>query len=204
MISIQCVQGGAAQNYIQDIGRLRIEVFREFPYLYDGDFSFEEKYLASYFSCPDSLVVLALDNSKIIGASTGLPLKSAEIEWRKAFTGSAYNIDSVFYFGESVLQKNYRGRGLGHIFFDEREKFAREQIGIRFTSFCSVVRSPDHPLRPPEFRSYKKFWQKRGYAKIPNLTTHFQWKDVGDSAETAKKMEFWIRELHGLGANEKG
>lgn len=195
MISIKCLQGGAAQTYIQEIGRLRIEVFREFPYLYDGDLAYEEKYLSTYFSCPNSVVILALDNSKVIGASTGLPLIFAENEWRDAFVGSAYDVNSVFYFGESVLQKNYRGRGLGHIFFDEREKFAREQTGICFTSFSSVVRNSDHPRRPSDYRSHEMFWQKRGYQKIPKLRTHFRWKDLEELVETSKKMEFWIREL---------
>jgi hypothetical protein len=33
---------------MNDVARLRITVFREFPYLYDGNFDYEKKYLASY------------------------------------------------------------------------------------------------------------------------------------------------------------
>lgn len=195
MISIRCVHGEEAFAHISDIARLRIEVFREFPYLYDGDDAYEQRYLASYFACPESIVVLALDGERVVGASTGIPLKAAEQEWRQAFRDTTYSIDSIFYFGESVLEPNYRGRGIGHLFFDERESFAQQQRGIRYTSFCSVVRDGDHPSRPAGYRSNETFWRKRGYEKIPNLTAYFQWKDLGVLDETSKKMEFWLREL---------
>lgn len=46
-------------THIADLARLRIEIFREFPYLYDGDRDYEQKYLATYLNCPQSVVVLA-------------------------------------------------------------------------------------------------------------------------------------------------
>ncbi len=195
MLKIIRLRGSAALDYVDDIGRLRIEVFREFPYLYDGDRAYEEKYLASYFACPDSVVVLALDDAKVVGASTGLPLQKAEAEWQKAFSQSPYPIDQVFYFGESVLQKEYRGKGLGHSFFDQREDFAASLPGIRYTSFCSVVRDKNHPRRPKDYRSNDLFWDKRGYQKIPALQTDFHWKDLDEDQESPKPMEFWIRAL---------
>ncbi len=195
MLKIIRLRGAAALDYIGEIGRLRIQVFREFPYLYDGDMQYEEKYLASYFACPDSVVVLALDDARVVGASTGLPLTAAETEWQSAFDRSPYPKESVFYFGESVLEKTYRGRGLGHSFFDEREAFAASLPQIRFTSFCAVARDHLHPRRPHDYRSNDLFWEKRGYAKVPNLTAHFHWKDLDESSESEKLMEFWIREL---------
>jgi hypothetical protein len=37
---------------VQDLAQLRITVFREFPYLYDGDLAYEQNYLRTYLDCP--------------------------------------------------------------------------------------------------------------------------------------------------------
>jgi hypothetical protein len=43
------------------VAALRIAVFREYPYLYDGTLAHEEEYLAGYAASPQSLVVVARD-----------------------------------------------------------------------------------------------------------------------------------------------
>ena len=40
-ISVKRFSGTEAQPYLPDLARLRIEVFREFPYLYDGNLDYE-------------------------------------------------------------------------------------------------------------------------------------------------------------------
>ena len=44
-VEIRRVSGRALPDYLEDVARLRIEVFRDFPYLYDGTVEYEEKYL---------------------------------------------------------------------------------------------------------------------------------------------------------------
>lgn len=39
------------------------------------------------------------------------------------------------------------------------------------------------------------FWRGRGYAPLPGIVAEFAWKDVGDSAETTKPLQFWMRKL---------
>jgi len=39
------------------------------------------------------------------------------------------------------------------------------------------------------------FWTKRGYAKVDGLVGTFAWKDIDQSGETAKPMQYWMREL---------
>ena len=63
------------------------------------------------------------------------------------------------------------------------------------TAFCGVVRPADHPKRPPGYRPLDGFWTKRGYAKVEDLIGSFSWKEIGESAETEKPMQFWIKEL---------
>jgi hypothetical protein len=40
-----------------------------------------------------------------------------------------------------------------------------------------------------------EFWHKRGYERLPGLTTNYSWRDVGMADETLKPMEYWRRQL---------
>lgn len=51
-MQIKIVHGTAVTPYIADLARLRIEVFRAFPYLYEGSEDYEVSYLATYAQSP--------------------------------------------------------------------------------------------------------------------------------------------------------
>ena len=73
-IAIQRRSGAAVRDHLDAVAALRIAVFRDWPYLYDGDAAYEREYLDAYASSPDSVFVLAFDGDAVIGTSTGLPL----------------------------------------------------------------------------------------------------------------------------------
>lgn len=191
-ITIQTASGAHVLPWLDAVAALRIEVFRDFPYLYDGELDYERRYLTAYARSANSLFVLALDGGKVVGASTGIPLTDAEPEFQTPFIAQGIAPDSVFYFGESVLQHDYRGHRLGHLFFDEREKFARA-LGKSITAFCAVERPEDHPLRPATYTPLDSFWIKRGYEKQPAMHTFYNWLDIGETTATDKPMVFWIK-----------
>ncbi|MGZ8186571.1 MAG: GNAT family N-acetyltransferase [Methylobacter sp.] len=193
-IRIERWSGAALQQYIPELARLRIEVFREFPYLYDGDFDYEKKYLQTYIDCSDSVIVLAFDGDKIVGASTAMPMKYETNELKKPFIENGYNLDDVFYCSESVLNKQYRGLGIGVRFFEQREAHAEDLGGFKHITFCCVERPVDHPRRPADYVPLDKFWNKRGYFKHPELRTTYSWKDLDDINETPKPMIFWLKD----------
>ena len=60
-LNIIYLRGQAIAPYIDDLAQLRITVFREFPYLYDGTTEYEARYLQTYLNSVDSIAVLALD-----------------------------------------------------------------------------------------------------------------------------------------------
>lgn len=179
---------------LKDVARLRIAVFAEWPYLYDGDMEYERRYLAAYRDSPGAVVVGAFDGDRLVGAATGAPMEDHADEFAAAFEGTGHALPDIFYCAESVLLPEYRGRGLGHAFFDAREAHARA-LGRRFSAFCAVMRPDDHPARPAGARPLDEFWRKRGYAPLPGVTAAFSWRDIGDAAETAKPMQFWLRAL---------
>ncbi len=179
---------------LPQVARLRIEVFRAFPYLYDGDQAYEERYLQSYRDSPQAIVVGAYDGDTLVGASTGTPLTDHADDFATAFAGTGLDLSRIFYCAESVLLPEHRGRGIGHAFFDQREAHAR-LLGFSKCCFCGVIRPPDHPARPEGYRPLDPFWRARGYAPLEGVIAEFKWKDLGEADETAKPLQFWLRDL---------
>jgi GNAT superfamily N-acetyltransferase len=194
MIAIEAFSGRAALPFFGDLAALRIEVFREFPYLYEGTLAYEERYLRSYAESERSVVVIARDGERVVGASTATPLTEHGEEVAPALAKAGIDPERVYYFGESVLRASYRGRGIGHAFFDHREAAAKKH-GFGIAAFCAVVRPEDHPLRPTDYVPHDAFWTKRGYAKRQDIVASFEWRDLGEHQETHKPMVFWVKEL---------
>ncbi|MGD8275415.1 MAG: GNAT family N-acetyltransferase [Thiohalocapsa sp.] len=202
-IQITPVSGADLHDAIPDLAALRIRVFRDYPYLYDGDADYEAKYLATYARARGSVVVLARDGGCIVGASTALPLVEETEEVQAPFTAAGYDPARVFYLGESVLLPEYRGRGIGVRFFEEREAHARalakDPAGgfgpFDWLTFCAVERAADDPRRPPGYVPLDRFWQHRGYKRHPELRTTFSWQEIGERAESPKPMVFWLKAM---------
>ena len=177
------------------LARLRIAVFRDWPYLYDGALAYEEKYLAKLAAAEGAIVVAAYDGEDIVGCATAAPMTEVEAQFAEPFRQRGMDIARIFYCGESVLLPAFRGRGLGHAFFDRREAQARRLGRFAHVAFCAVVRPEDHPLRPKDYVPLDAFWGRRGYAKAEDLLGRFTWKDIDQPAETEKPMQFWVRAL---------
>lgn len=192
--TVETLAGPAAANVVEDLARLRVTVFREWPYLYEGSLDYERRYLAKYAGIERSTIVVARAGDAIVGASTALPLAGAEAELQAPFIAAGHDPAEFYYYGESVLLAAWRRRGIGVAFFEAREARARE-LGYRVGTFCAVVRPDNHPARPRDYVPLDAFWTKRGYAKVPGLTASFSWRDVGETGPTAKPMVFWTRTL---------
>ncbi len=192
-MQIEIVHGKAVSPHVADLARLRTEVFRAFPYLYEGSEDYEAAYLSTYAQSPESLFVLALDGERIVGASTGVPMTDAAEVFQAPFAAAGIDPARVFYFGESVLLPAYRGRGLGVRFFKEREAYARRLGRFDWCTFCAVQRPADHPLRPAGYVPLDEFWRKRGYAHRADLGTMLAWQDIDEEGESEKPMSFWLK-----------
>ena len=191
-IEIRVLTGAspALRDHVPDLARLRIEVFRAFPYLYDGTLEYETRYLQTYLDCPDSVVVLALDEGRVVGAATAMPLEQETEEFQEPFVRSGIDPASVFYCGESVLLPAYRGRGIYRHFLAERERHARALGRFDRMTMCAVVRPVDHPRRPPDYVPLDDVWTHFGYVPRPDLVASFEWKDLDDEHPTHKPMVF--------------
>lgn len=180
---------------LPDLARLRITVFRDWPYLYDGDAASEESYLAEFAASQDAVCIAAYDGDAMVGASTGLPLAHEHATFKRPFEAAGMDVSRIFYCAESVLLPTYRGQGLYRAFMAGREAHARRLGGFALIAFCGVVRPDDHPARPGDAAPLDPVWRHFGYDRRDDLTTTFKWKDVGEAEETRKPMRFWTKGL---------
>jgi GNAT superfamily N-acetyltransferase len=193
-VTVQSLSGAALLPHLDDVARLRIAVFRDWPYLYAGDIGYEHEYLDAYARSPNSVVVLALDGDAVVGASTGIPLAEDSAAFQAPFLERGMDVGTVFYCGESVLLPAYRGRGIGQAFFDAREAHARRLGGFEWTAFAAVDRDARDPRRPTTHRGHEALWARRGYVRQPGMTMRLHWNEVG-VGEVAHPLTFWLRPL---------
>ena len=187
------VTGTGLGPWLDGLGELRIRVFREYPYLYDGSLEYERAYLMTYQESRGALVVLVTDAAdKVVAATTCVPLSGAGAEFREPFDRAGIDVSKVLYLGESLALPEWRGKGFGKLFFDLREAHA-ERLGLEMTAFCAVDRASDHPLRPAGYRPLDGFWESRGYERRPDLRAVLHWKETGERDDTPKDLTFWLR-----------
>ncbi|NIY72030.1 GNAT family N-acetyltransferase [Marivivens donghaensis] len=193
-LTFKVLSGEAITDALDDLARLRIAVFAEWPYLYDGDMDYERKYVATYRDAEEAILVAATDGDRIVGVATGTPMEDHADDFAAPFAATGIPLTEIFYCAESVLLPEYRGQGAGHAFFDAREAKARA-LGRKYAAFCGVMRPADHPDRPEGYRPLDAFWTKRGYRKLDGVVARFRWKDHRDTEQTEKPLQFWMREL---------
>lgn len=192
-VTVRALTGTEIAAALDDLAALRIAVFADWPYLYDGDRDYEARYLAEYAAAPDAVLVAALADGQIVGAATAAPMRHQKAEFRAPFAARGLDVARLFYFGESVLLPAWRGHGIGHAFFDHREAAAR-RAGANAACFAAVIRPADHPARPAGYRPLDGFWQARGYALVPGLVTELPWKEHGEAGESPKPMQYWLKQ----------
>lgn len=193
-LGFETLAGPALHPLLPDLARLRIAVFRDWPYLYEGDEAYEQRYLRAYADAPGAAVVVCRDGDRVVGAATCEPMTQGHAPVRAAFAAAGLDPARFCYFGESVLLAPYRGRGAGLRFFAAREAHARA-LGLGHAAFCAVVRDPADPRRPAGHVPLDAFWRRRGYTPRPDLAVTFDWKEVGGTAAIPHRLTFWLKDL---------
>lgn len=188
-------RGPAMDRLLESLADLRIEVFRDWPYLYDGSRDYEAWYLARFAAADGAVLVAAFDGDDLVGASTGLPLAAEHADLAAPLAAAGFPVAQLYYGAETILRRQYRGQGLYRRFFAAREAHAASRGGFSQLVFCGVVRPADHPLKPAGAAALDPIWRRFGYRRLDGVTAGFPWKDVDRAEETVKPMQFWCKPL---------
>lgn len=193
-ITEQLLTGTAVADAVDALATLRLDIFPEYPYLYQGRREDELTYLATYADAPDACVILACDGLTVIGAATGMPLIHEDAQMIDAFTGTSFPLDEVYYVGELLFRPDYRNCGLGQKLLDRLENHI-QSLGRYRRLTCATVERPDgHPLRPQDYTPITRFIARTGFVRLSGVTTSFMWPET-DGVNRDHPMQFWVKNL---------
>lgn len=193
-LSISLLSGAPVLGILEDLAALRLTIFREFPYLYDGLLADELKYLEHYATTPDALVATVSDAGRVVGAATGIPLAAEGPELVDPVSGAGHRVDEIYYVGELLFYQEYRSRGLGLTLLQRVEDEVRSLRKYRYLACATVQRPADHPDRPAQYLPIERFLGKTGFTTMGDLVTGFTWRDI-DGTECYHPMKYWIKNI---------
>ena len=194
-IRLETFVGAAVHRYLPALVGLRVEIFRGWPYLYDGSVGAERVEAGPIATSPGAALVAAFDGDEVVGCSTCLPLADEGGYMTRPFADAGLNPADYCYFSESLLRPACRGQGIGVQFFERREAHARTLPGVTMAAFCAVRRPPDHPLRPADARPLDDFWRHGGFAPLPEVVVRMRWKQVDTADRVDNLLDVWAKRL---------
>lgn len=193
-ITEQLLTGAAIADAVNELATLRLDIFPEYPYLYQGRREDELTYLATYAEAPDACVILARDGLTVVGAATGMPLIHEDAQMIDALNGTPFPLDEVYYVGELLFYPAYRNGGLGRRLLNRLESHIRSLGRYRTLTCATVERPDDHPLRPHDYLPITRFLARTGFLRLSGVTTSFAWRET-DGVKRDHPMQFWSKEL---------
>ena len=195
IIEIVSLHGNEVTPFLSTIARLVINTFKEYPYLHQDDLLSLVEFLKMYSECPESTVLLVIDDNNIVGISSAIPTRFDSTKFQKPFLDNGIDVNEVYYLGDSILLPSYRGKKIYRDFFNKREMAAAD-FGYSICAFVSVERPLNDPRRPKNYFSLEETWLRYGYQKYPELTIEQEWVDVGDTKPSKKNFVYWLKYLN--------
>ena len=98
-IHVRSFTGTGLKPYLHSVAKLRVEVFKEYPYFEEPDLEGETQLLKKLFLNKESIGVLIFDNTTLVGVSLGYPLSIEEPALHRPFKEKQLNVESYFFFG---------------------------------------------------------------------------------------------------------
>ena len=111
------LKGPETASVFEDLAKLRIAVFKSYPYLYEGSVAYEMDYLKIYAGSERSLLFAVYDGNDMVGATTCIPLTDEAPEVRRPFEEADLDVNSIFYFGGKYLTACVSRPGTGALLF---------------------------------------------------------------------------------------
>lgn len=191
--------GSELQAVIPFLVEQRITMFREYPYLYEGNKTEENEYAQWWAQLPDSAAAVAYYNGEIVGLLTG----ASFVQFDEHFAGSIalFNKNNqpaqdYYYCGEAFVLSEHRGKKISNVLFMLLEQHAQT---LGYTKGCFITEiHAHHPLKPKDYRPLNG--ASYGYTKT-DLTFNFNWLTVqpdGSSRDQEHILTYWIKDFISL------
>ncbi|MDQ2994889.1 MAG: hypothetical protein M3R00_08120 [Pseudomonadota bacterium] len=199
VITIETFSGVAARPYVDDLARLRLDAFKEYPYLYAGNLETEITYTMPYAEIDKAMITVAYVNNRLAGLTTGMPVDCDSLmvnDIKKILVERGDTPTYYYYYGELIVLSEFEGRGLGQKLYETQDALIQSQ---GFTHVCQItsLREEHHPLKPSNYRSLDDYWQKLGFYR-EHKTMSYRWPTLqtNNSVLLADNIvELWTKKL---------
>jgi len=137
------------------------------------------------------------DDEKVIGAVTGIPLAEAGEKFLIPFATNQ-PVDSIFYLGEILLLKDYRGKGIGYQLYKMFEDWVRKKQQYQTIAIVEVIRDQHDPRKPKHYTPVHKLWEKLGYVEHPEMAIQASYKEVDSDGKIPHSLVYSFKDLSTL------
>ena len=198
-MEIKLVTGKEICTYLDIVATMRLQYFREFPYLYEGSLEAEKNYIRKLALIPDALLTVALMDEKVIGFCTGVPLKSDYDSIKEAktlFINEGVDPTPYFYYGEMIVLPAFRNAKTLLSMAQAQDAWCKAR-GFIFSCFLTVMRKLNDLRFPKKYRSLEPIWLRGGYKRM-QLSIFLQWPTIqldGSVEEKVNELEFWEKKI---------
>lgn len=176
---------------------LRIIYFRDFPYLYAGNFEYELSYLQNYLDDPKSVFITIQKENQILGFAAGGSFESLGSSFgsvSEKFKMKGYDIKKLFYIGEVIVKNPNAGDIYGAKLFKKLIHFSLDYHfeGVAFCHENSLYENVDQLLTNKNER-FKRIFYKSGIHD-PNIEIDVSYASVTESnsiIEKKHRLKFW-------------
>lgn len=192
-ISFEVLKDAQIRSIEDSFADLRMTIFREYPYLYEGDLATEKQYFELFGD--KTICMIAKDGPAIVGVIIGTPLQEIFKPLLKPLIEADINVEKMFYLADLLVLKSYRGKRIGHTLYELFEKEVQKTGKFSHILIREIFKSPGDPKKPFDYYSLDLFWDKRGFKKMEGISQQDKWKAIGDEEISLHTMIYQVKKL---------
>lgn len=194
-IHVETFQGKDIAVHSQEIVNLCNQIYREYPYFYNGDDAEYTAYLKTYSQSENAVITLAFDGDIVVGLAAGIPMTDTREFYQQTLKDHRFDLLSIFYLGEFGLHPAYKDQGIEEAMYQTIEDFARHDGRFKAVYVWELDKPADSELKPAGFLPRDDFWENLGFKKHPRLEFEILWTNIGDDVESSHRAVYSIKNL---------
>lgn len=195
-IKIEKMQGTQIDPYLAEIIQFVTKMYRDYPYLYNGDDAGYQQYLNTYAQAKEGVIFVAFDGKKIVGVASGMPMADSRDIFKPTLVRHGYSIKNIYYIGEFGVSPEYHGKGIESTLMSKMEQFIKEHKQYNTISLWELnPASSSQTQRAPTHFPNGIFLQNNGFAYHPELNFIVHWTNINEKHESPHLAVYWLKDL---------
>lgn len=189
----------ALQAHMNNWMLMSLEVYREYPYLYDGTVESETDYFEFYARNAHAIMLVAKDDTTDtpVGYAVGIPLSDETPKKQHPFIATGRDPREYLLIVEFLVAPAFRHHGIARTMYTLFEEHIISQLPqYRYITAFGIERDNNPNWYTPQSHDPLYALERHcGWQRHGELTFLATWQDVGTAEPVTKKLVFWIKSL---------